>query len=203
MTPARWTLLLHQLDFGPDEVTYARLCAAYRERHRAYHTAAHISACLMLLDEWCDHAEEVAEVECALWFHDAVYNTSSTANEELSAGWAAEFLVHHGAPSERIDRVRHLILATRHESEPVSGDAALVVDIDLSILGTDEAGFDQFETQVRREYHWVPGFIFRKKRREILESFLARPRIYATAPAFERFEAAARRNLTRAIELLS
>lgn len=203
MTPARWNDLLAALGFGPDDVTYARLRTAYSEKHRAYHTAEHIGACLSLFDEWTHHAARPAAVACALWFHDAVYNPSSSNNEEMSAGWAAEFLAHHGADEERIERVRQLILATRHAAEPPAGDAQLVVDIDLAILGSEREAYSRFEAQVRQEYHWVPAFIFKHKRREILRSFLDRPRIYATAAAYERFEVAARRNLASAIKDLN
>ncbi|MGE3595970.1 MAG: hypothetical protein AB7N70_10500 [Dehalococcoidia bacterium] len=203
MTPLRWQSLLHDLGAPPDDITLARLKAAYGERHRAYHTAEHIAACLTLFDEWRGLAHEPAEVACALWFHDAVYNPSSSNNEEMSAGWAAEFLAHHGADAGRIERVRQLILATRHAAEPPAGDAQFVVDIDLAILGSEPEAYARFEAQVRQEYHWVPAFIFKHKRREILRSFLERPQIYATAAAFERFEAAARRNLGRSIDALS
>jgi predicted metal-dependent HD superfamily phosphohydrolase len=46
--------------------------------------------------------------------------------------------------------------------------------VDLSILGAETPRFDQYEQQVRDEYGWVPGPIYRHKRKAILESFLAR-----------------------------
>ena len=49
---------------------------------------------------------------------------------------------------------------------------------------------------------WVPSMLFRRKRAEILESFLARPQIYMTGPFHKRYEAAARRNLAQAIAAL-
>jgi predicted metal-dependent HD superfamily phosphohydrolase len=48
----------------------------------------------------------------------------------------------------------------------------------------------------------VPGFLFRRKRREILQQFLARPHLYSTTFFRERLEAAARANLTRSLEEL-
>jgi predicted metal-dependent HD superfamily phosphohydrolase len=76
------------------------------------------------------------------------------------------------------------------------------VDIDLSILGAEAERFDEYEVQVRQEYAWVPGPVFRHKRREILQGFLARPHIYATEWFQRRFEAVARNNLQRSVARL-
>jgi predicted metal-dependent HD superfamily phosphohydrolase len=103
---------------------------------------------------------------------------------------------------ELADRVRQLILATRHDAAPVSPDAALVVDVDLAILGAPADRFDEYEQQVRQEYAWVPGFLFRRKRRQILEAFLARPYLFHTPSFRTSYEDQARANLERAIERL-
>jgi predicted metal-dependent HD superfamily phosphohydrolase len=103
-----------------------------------------------------------------------------------------------GSP-DVIARVRDLVKATRHDSTPRSRDAALVVDVDLSILGAAPARFDAYERQVREEYAWVPDAVFRPKRRALLEGFLARSSIYSTAFFRERLEAAARANNARSL----
>jgi predicted metal-dependent HD superfamily phosphohydrolase len=79
----------------------------------------------------------------------------------------------------------------------------LLVDIDLSILGAAPERFDEYETQVRAEYRWVPDFMFKPKRREILGEFLARDRIYATPVLRAQLEAHARMNLARSIARLA
>ena len=56
---------------------------------------------------------------------------------------------------------------------PVKGQFT-VVDIDLSILGRNRQDYDLFEERVRKEYKWVPGPLYRRKRIEVLESFLKR-----------------------------
>ncbi len=55
---------------------------------------------------------------------------------------------------------------------------------------------------MRAEYGWVPGVLFRRTRRKILEAFAARPRLYSTPMFFERCEAQARANLARSIAML-
>jgi predicted metal-dependent HD superfamily phosphohydrolase len=194
--------LLTALGIGEESECFEALLAAYSERHRHYHTTRHIDHCLREFDSVASLAREPAEVELALWFHDAIYDPHSSKNEERSAGWACELLTRHHARAERVSRVRDHILATRHEAVAHDPDSRLVVDIDLSILGVDEAAYAEFEVNVRQEYRWVPALLFRRKRAEILESFLARPRIYTTDLFCDRYESRARHNLSKAIERL-
>ena len=182
--------------------TYSQLLAAYSEPHRRYHTADHIDDCLAELDDAASIASASEEVELALWFHDAVYNTTSSTNEARSAEWAMTFLKSVGVADEKAGRVSAFVLATRHSSEPLSGDAALVVDIDLSILGRELPDFETYERAIRDEYKWVPMPIYRRKRIEILQSFLNRRAIYQTEHFHQRFEHRARENLEWAIHRL-
>jgi predicted metal-dependent HD superfamily phosphohydrolase len=177
--------------------------SAYAQKHRAYHTPRHIDECLSLFDEFKHLAANQAEVECALWFHDAIYEPMSKSNEERSAKWATEFGGHVGVQSESVIRICAHIMATRHVALPVDNDSRLVVDIDLAILGADPSRYDEFEHDVRREYRWVPGIVYRSKRAAILQSFLDRPRIYHSDPAYERYESNARTNLAGAIRTLN
>ena len=179
--------------------TFDALVTAYAEKHRHYHTGEHIDYCLRELDRALSVAHEPAEVELALWFHDAIYDPYSSDNEERSADWACSMLTRHGANAERVERVRAHILATRHAVPAATSDSQLVVDVDLSILGTDATTYAAFEKNVRKEYRWVPAILFRRKRAEILASFRARPRIYGTELFHELYEQRARQNLAAAI----
>ena len=49
------------------------------------------------------------------------------------------------------------------------------------------------------EYAFVPAPVFREKRRAILQSFIARPRIYSTSHFAGLLEQQARINLARAV----
>jgi predicted metal-dependent HD superfamily phosphohydrolase len=203
MNIERWKTLLSALGARADTETLAKLEAAYSEKHRAYHTTRHIDECLTLLDELRSLAAHPEEVECALWFHDAIYEPMSSSNEERSAEWAVEFCQGVGVLKEAAERIRSHIMATRHVGLAEGGDGRLVVDIDLAILGSDAARYAKFERDVRKEYKWVPGIVYRKKRAEILQSFLNRPRIYHWQPAYEQFEAQARINVAQAIQALT
>jgi predicted metal-dependent HD superfamily phosphohydrolase len=187
----------------PEETeTFHALVAAYSETHRHYHSSKHICRCLRELDSASNIADAPAEVELALWYHDAVYDPYSSDNEERSADWACSLLNRHNMSAARVERVRALILATRHAAPATTPDAQLVVDVDLSILGAGDAAYAAFEADVRKEYRWVPSIMFRRKRADILESFLERPSIYNTEPFRVRYELRARHNLAAAIRAL-
>ena len=193
---------MKQWRVAPSEEVYSSLTSAYSEPHRHYHTGRHIDDCLAQLDSAAGIVDFPEEVELALWFHDAVYKPASSKNELKSAEWARAFLRATGAEDARSQRVHDHVLATRHGEESHSGDAAVVVDVDLSILGREPETYDEFEQAIREEYKWVPWPIYRNKRAEILSAFLGRSRIYATEHFRNRFEARARQNLERAIQAL-
>lgn len=183
------------------------MIAAYRETGRAYHTLQHLGECFERLDEAGELAAAVGmsggEVAVALWFHDAVYDTRRSDNELASAAWASQVLRGAGAGPDIAGRIERLILATRHDLPPETPAEALMVDIDLAILGAEPPRYDEYERQVRAEYAWVAAPDFRSGRGAVLERFLSRPFIYSTAPFRARFEAPARRNLERARRALA
>jgi len=182
---------------GKGEALFAQLTAAYAEPQRHYHTLQHLGECLALFDDARTLAAHPAEVELALWFHDAIYDIKGHDNEQRSADWARDALRDAGAPTDAAQRVHDLVMATRHTAVPSGRDEQLLVDIDLSILGAARARFDEYEQQIRKEYAYVPGFLFRRKRREILKGFLDRPAIYSTPHFHDALEARARDNLRR------
>lgn len=190
---AAWSEVTHDASQSPR--VFDALRAAYAEPRRAYHTAQHVDECLMHLDRVRAYAMRPAEIELALWFHDAIYDTHASHNEERSAEWASRELESVDAPAEIVDRIRALILVTRHDAIPSAPDEQLLVDADLSILGASRERFDEYEAQVRREYSWVPEFVFRRERGKILRAFLARPSIYSTPWFRDSLETRARANL--------
>ena len=149
-----------------------------------------------------DLADKPQEVELAIWFHDTIYNPLSSSNEIDSAEWAKDFLISSGGDATVAQRVYELIMATKHDGKVVEDDHKLIVDIDLTILGANESVYDEFEANVRKEYKLIPSFIFRRKRKEILKSFLTEKNIYQLDYFAEKFEAQAKENINRAISKL-
>lgn len=196
---ASWALLGLR---APEGGLLGRVMAGYQAPDRHYHTVQHLAECFERFDEGRELAERAGEVALALWFHDAIYDTHRADNETESAAWAARAVHEAGGDGAIADRVAELVLATRHSSVPAAGDPSLIVDIDLAILGADRPRYDQYETQIRREYAWVPEPEFRSRRRQLLAGFLERPFIYSTALFRRRLEPAARANLARAVARL-
>lgn len=178
---------------------------AYGEPHRHYHTLDHVAALLTLLDR---HGERIAErdtVVLAILFHDVVYDPARHDNEQASAAFAAERLAGLGVPHELTREVSRYILATQHGQSAAPTDEpslALLLDLDLSILGAAPAEYRAYAEAVRREYAFVPDQIYRPGRRRVLEGFLARERIYLTDRLGELWERSARANLAGEIAAL-
>jgi len=178
---------------------WTALAGAYGDPARAYHNMNHIGDCLLRLDEHARLAEDPVAVGFAIWFHDIVYDTRAADNEERSAAKAAEFL--SATPPGAV--VADLIRATRHDTLPVARDAALLCDIDLSILGCGPDEYDAYARAIREEYAWVPSVEYAKARTRVLEGFLARPSVFVLGELEKRFGEQARVNLRREIRSLA
>jgi predicted metal-dependent HD superfamily phosphohydrolase len=142
-------------------------------------------------------------VSFAAWFHDAIYDTRKSNNEEKSAILATKALSELETAAETVTEVEQLVLATkRHESEGLRPGVMIFLDADLSILGATEEIYLQYSEAIRREYAWVEVSLYHRERSRVLEGLLSRTRIYNTDEMYERFEAQARHNLSGEIKLL-
>lgn len=184
------------------------LLELYRAPDRHYHGTAHIEAMLRLFEANRAGLADPPTVEAAIWFHDAIYDSRRSDNEARSAEFAAEKLAGH-ADDGRIARIQALILATAtHElpegvDEAARRDAALFLDLDLSILGAAGDAYDAYEAGVRREYGWVDDAAWRAGRAAVLRKFLDRPAIFQTETFRQRYEKTARDNIARSMAALA
>jgi predicted metal-dependent HD superfamily phosphohydrolase len=183
----------------PSPALSAQLIAHYAEPQRKYHTLQHLAECIAQLEPARGLCAHPGEVEIALWFHDAIYDFERSDNELQSALWAAQVLEDSGLAAEVCERVKNLVLATRHSALPATMDERLLVDVDLAILGAEPARFDEYERQIRQEYFDVPFPLFCEKRRAILAQFLARPQLYSSEFFRSTLETKARDNLARSL----
>ena len=195
----RWWALWPGGPSGAIDATYRDLANRYSEPHRAYHTLDHVADCLRRLDEVRPRLTRPDEAELALWFHDAVYDPRRADNEAQSASLAAGALRALGMTEEAAGRVADLIRLTAHRATDLTGDRALVGDIDLAILGAPPERFEQYDAAIQREYAWVPEEVYRRERARVLAGFLARPRIYHTPHFADTLEQRARANLSAAV----
>ena len=185
------------------------LSTLYSSPTRHYHSLSHVTALLALLSTHRQHFADPDAVEAAIWFHDAIYDARAKGplNEVESAELAVARLAGTVDP-KRLEWIRKVIEATATHSLPEgleggeAGDAALFLDMDLSILGVEEAEFDEYEAAVRREYAFVEDEAWRVGRAAVLRRFLERERIYHSELFRGLFEDAARRNLKRSLKRL-
>jgi predicted metal-dependent HD superfamily phosphohydrolase len=199
---AHWSALWNALNLrGDPQAWHSRLIAAYSEPHRHYYNLEHLAECLAVFDRLRSHATNPQLVAFALWFHDAVYDPRAGDNEERSTELAGSCLRDAAMAAEHVQQVEDLILATKGH-QPTSADAQLVCDADLAILGQPPERYSRYEHAIAEEYSWVPREVYRLKRSEVLEQFLAREILYHTAQARDCFEQLARLNLATAITRL-
>jgi predicted metal-dependent HD superfamily phosphohydrolase len=176
------------------------LAAAYAAPGRHYHNLAHIEDCLALLAQVDGLSASEREVLSeAIWWHDVVYDPTRSDNEELSAQ-LAERHVRADLSSE----VGRLIRLTRtHDVKAEDRLGAILISIDLSILGADPARYDAYAAAIRQEFIHVSDADFRAGRAAVLRRFAARPAIYPDAGFAAKYDHRARENLARELASLS
>lgn len=186
------------------------LLALYSSPTRHYHSLHHVTSLLDLLSTHRHHFADPDAVEAAIWFHDAIYDARAKgpANELQSAELAVSRLSGAAVEPKRLGWIRSVIEATATHTlpqgldGPEAEDAALFLDMDLSILGSEDVEFDEYEAAVRREYGFVDDEAWWTGRAMVLRRFLARDRVYHSDLFRALYEDAARRNLTRSLERL-
>lgn len=176
----------------------------YTEKHRAYHNLSHINALLFQAEDFREEIVDWKSFSLAVWFHDVIYQPKSSKNEVESAELAVEKLRELNVPRETIEKVEAMILATqKHQAANLDDDGKLFLDLDLAILGKNVETYKHYSAAIRREYSFVPWFSYKRSRRKILENFLSRDYLYFTWQMRERFETAARANISFEIKELS
>jgi predicted metal-dependent HD superfamily phosphohydrolase len=192
--------------FTPDEAlrraALQQLAAAYEAPGRHYHTLTHIQALLEAVHEAPTPLHDAEVVQLAVWFHDAVYSPLRSDNEERSAVLAREFLTQTTLAPDRISRVVLLIERTKDHTQPQPDDPDLhfFLDADLQILGAPPAEYEQYAHQIRQEYRLVPGPLYRRGRRAVLQNMLAAATLYCTEYFQNKLDARARQNLQRELD---
>lgn len=176
---------------------FQNLTEKYSEPHRAYHNFEHVDDMLGLFTK-CAYPDD--EVELAIWFHDAIYDPAAEHNERKSANYFLSQL--NGYFWDDFSReVERLILvtdpSTKHLGTPREG---LMVDLDLSILGSSPEAYLEYSKAVRKEYSFASDEDFNHGRSEILQSIL-KDKIFVTEH-FTHLEEQARTNITEELERL-
>lgn len=177
--------------------------AAYAEPHRRYHTRRHIEDCLSLLARFDLDEADRRRLTWAIWWHDAVYDPAAKDNEERSAQMALRDLPALGAsPGEAQEVARLIRLTAGHQVPEDDRLGAILVSIDLAILGVPPADYDAYVAQVREEYAHVPEAAWRAGRAAVMRRFLDAPVLFPHPVMRAEREAQARANIARELQAL-
>lgn len=195
-----WTAIAGEGERSRD--CWARLIRRWSEPHRAYHGLGHLSAVLLFIEDYADHAADADAVRLAAWYHDAIYAPRAADNEEASAALAESELGELTVRPERIAEAARLVRLTSGHS-PDAGDrnAELLLDADLLILSSPPEAYVAYLNAIRAEYEHVNDENFRTGRTAVLNALLELPRIYHLE-SLSPMEDLARRNISAELSLL-
>ena len=183
----RWPLTSH-LDVRDD------LLAAWGAPGRRYHDRRHLGE---VLDRLAELGCEDAVVLLAAWFHDAVHE-GDRDDEERSAVWAERALPDDVAP----EVARLVRMTERHRPADDDPRGQLLSDADLAILAASPERYAEYVRDVRAEYAAVPDEHFARGRTAVLGDLLAKESLFQTASGRERWEEAARANVSAELATL-
>ena len=189
-------------DSPTSRTEWAAVVAAWSEPHRRYHDLAHLAAVLGLVDALSPAADDADAVRLAAWYHDVVYDPSSSENEARSAGRARAGL-RGLVDDEGLAEVERLVLVTvDHDPAPDDANGAVLCDADLAVLAAPPDAYAGYASAIRAEYGLLSDADFTAGRIAVLERLLALPALYRLPENAERWTATARANLGAELALL-
>ncbi|NES85457.1 MAG: hypothetical protein F6K10_30855 [Moorea sp. SIO2B7] len=200
-----WETLLErfQVQYQLSQELFERLVMAYSSPDRYYHNLKHIQQVLKTVEEMQSLANNFSAIQLAAWFHDLIYDSRANNNEEKSAAHAVAELNKLKIPLSTIETVKKIILTTKeHQANPDDIDSQILLDADISILGSPQLVYRAYAEAIRQEYAWVADEQYKISRKQVLENFLQRERIYCTDKLFSELEVQARCNLQAEIVFL-
>ena len=199
-----WLRLTRELGARDDVAgAGAGLLARWSEPHRGYHDLAHLDEVLHRLDLLAGETPHPGLVRMAAWFHDAVYDPTTTDNEERSAELATTTLARLGLEPGLVAEVARLVRVTAtHDVPEGDRDAAVLCDADLAVLASNPLRYQSYVDGVRREYQHLDDAAFATGRSDVLSRLLDRPQLFRTAYGRRVWEEAARANASAELRSL-
>ena len=177
-----WVTLTRRLSIS--EQTSFLWWSTLRDLHglqpwRHYHTLRHVKELLEAAKS--EFGSDIPpDLLLSIWFHDAVYDPRSDQNEENSISLFDQFITGCGEVTQKVDveAVRLAIsLSVDHRSgliKELSKELTWIhhfLELDLSILGSNEERYREYTSQIRDEYSFLSDTEFREGRAKFLRSF--------------------------------
>lgn len=174
----------------------------YSSKKRHYHTLHHLDNLLTQLTEVKNEIQNWNAILFTLYYHDIVYNSLKSENEEKSAELAEKRLKQISVSPDTIELCKNQILATKSHIKSTDSDTNYFTDADLSILGQNWETYSLYYKNVRNEYSIYPDFVYNPGRKKVLNHFLSMDKIFKTDFFYKKFERQAKQNIQKEIELL-
>lgn len=199
------TKLSHQWDFlvqpfyieqKISKKIFLNLVKYYSNSSRFYHNLKHIDHLLNIIEVLREKSDNFVAIQCAVWFHDVIYNTHYTNNEEKSTEYMEIELNSLKIPQKIIDKAKNMILKTKkHQADEDDIDSQILLDADMAILGSDISEYQIYAQEIRQEYYWVSKQEYSIGRKSFLTQILTRKYIYFNEIFAQTLELKARKNI--------
>jgi predicted metal-dependent HD superfamily phosphohydrolase len=173
----------------------------YSKSNRHYHNLTHLDNLVAELSPFKHRFSNWDVIVFAIAYHDIIYNTLKSDNEEKSADLAVKRLKEISFPENLIARCKAIILATK-KHEMADEETNLFTDADLSILGSEPNVYKLYSEQIRKEYKIYPDFVYNPGRKKVLTHFLEMEKIFKTREFSIKYESQARLNLEQELGTL-
>ena len=185
------------------------IAVRYNESQRVYHSLQHIQQLFGQFEQIKHHLNQPHIVALALFYHDVIYEPTCVDNELKSAEYAVESLNSYLSAAQCQHIYTLIMMTASHQidknddwlDKAKKGDAAYLLDMDLSILGASWSEYQQYAQAIRQEYAYVLDADYRVGRISVLKGLLAHPTLYLT-DYYERLEKQARENIQHEIKIL-
>jgi predicted metal-dependent HD superfamily phosphohydrolase len=174
----------------------------YSAPQRHYHTLSHLENLITELQFVSDKIFDWDTLLFAVFYHDLIYKSTSSKNEEESAEIASRRLSEIGYPTAKITKCLDMIIATKGHSVSNDPDTNFFIDADLSILGKNWDAYSTYMKQIRKEFAVYPNLIYNPGRKKVLRHFLEMEKIFKTDHFSGKYEVQARQNILKELELL-
>ncbi len=175
----------------------------YSSKKRHYHTLHHLDNLLTQLTLVKDEIQNWETILFTLYYHDIIYNSLKSDNEEKSAELSEKRMKQISVSIDTIELCKNQILATKSHIKATDSDTNYFTDADLSVLGQNWETYSLYYKNVRKEYSIYPDFVYNTGRKKVLNHFLSMDRIFKTDFFYNKLEAQAKQNLQKEIELLN
>jgi len=168
---------------------------------RHYHTLRHVEYMLKhVMDFGVSHKDRCL-LKWAIWFHDIIYDSKRTDNEERSANMLVDFATALGFEEEDIEVMKWLVLVTTHKGSPQTELEDIICDLDLREFVNDRQPLNAVE--VRKEYSFLSDEEWNEGRTAFVKSMLDKEYIYHTDEYRGALEDTARINLQKELDTIT